>query len=98
MLKVPQYVPASLHHLLNRYVRTASLKNLTRACKQTKIQKFTKKKITFKVGDTYTWVPEDGFMGNEKMGGISWLNIAKVQHPHLHPHHFTTTTTTTISL
>eukprot|EP01087_Luapelamoeba_hula_P014801 TRINITY_DN438_c0_g1_i1.p1 TRINITY_DN438_c0_g1~~TRINITY_DN438_c0_g1_i1.p1 ORF type:complete len:559 (-),score=95.46 TRINITY_DN438_c0_g1_i1:117-1703(-) len=35
------------------------------------------KTVSFNVGDDYTWVPEEGFVGNEKMGAISWLNIAK---------------------
>lgn len=30
------------------------------------------------MGDTYTWVPEEGFLGDDKFGAISWLNIAKV--------------------
>jgi pyruvate kinase len=36
-----------------------------------------RKEVKFNVGDTYTWVPEEGFLGDDKFGAISWLNIAK---------------------
>jgi len=39
------------------------------------------KQVEFNVGDKYTWVPEEGFLGNEKTGAVSWLNIAKFVKP-----------------
>jgi pyruvate kinase len=36
-----------------------------------------RKEVKFNVGDTYTWVPEEGFLGDDKFGALSWLNIAK---------------------
>jgi len=36
-----------------------------------------RKEVKFSVGDLYTWVPEEGFLGDDKFGAISWLNIAK---------------------
>jgi len=36
-----------------------------------------RKTVEFKAGDKYTWVPQAGFLGDDKSGAISWLNVAK---------------------
>lgn len=40
-----------------------------------------RKEVKFRVGDSYTWVPQEGFLGDDKFGAISWLNAHKFVQP-----------------